>query len=157
MDDAGFVGGFERLGDLARDGRRLLERKRAVGQAFFEGGAFHQLQDESRDALLLGDAVDPGDVRMIEGREDVRLALEAGTPVGVARDRVRQDLERHLPLQLQVAGAIDLAHSARPERCQNLIWAKRGAGVERHRRGAIIGAPARSAQFVQSPSERGER
>ena len=91
-------------------------------------------------ALILGDAVDPGNVRMIEGRKDVRLALEAGTPVGVARDRVRQDLESHLPLQLQVAGAIDLAHSARPERCQNLICAKRGAGVERHRRGAIISA-----------------
>ncbi len=121
MDDAGFVGGFERLGNLARDGRRLVERKRALGQALCEGGTFHQLQDESRDALLLGDAVDPGNVRMIQGREDVRLALEAGTPIGVARDRVRQNLESHLALQLQVAGAIDLAHPARPERCQNLV------------------------------------
>ena len=70
----------------------LGRRNRAVCQAFFEGlPALHQTQGESRDALLLGDAVDPGNVRMIEGRE-VRLAREASTAVGVARDRVRQDL-----------------------------------------------------------------
>jgi hypothetical protein len=64
--------------------------------------------------MILGDAVDPRNVRMIEGREDVRLALEAGTPVGVARDRVRQDLESHVPLQLRVASAMDLAHPPAP-------------------------------------------
>jgi len=97
----------------------------------FESETFYQLQDESRDILILGDAIDRGDVWVIEGRKDVRLALETGAPVGVARDGVRQDLERHVPLQLQIAGAIDLAHSARAERCQNLILTKRGAGAER--------------------------
>jgi hypothetical protein len=121
MDDTGFVGGFERLSELARDDHRLLERECAVYQALFEGGAFHEFQDESGDAVVLGDAVDSGNVRVTESRKDVRLALEARTPVGVARDRVRQELESHVALQLQVSGAIHLAHPARSERCQNLI------------------------------------
>jgi hypothetical protein len=105
----------------ARDDHRLLERECAVYQALFEGGAFHEFQDESGDAVVLGDAVDSGNVRVTESRKDVRLALEARTPVGVARDRVRQELESHVALQLQVSGAIHLAHPARSERCQNLI------------------------------------
>jgi hypothetical protein len=103
----------------------------------FESEAFYQLQDESRDTLILDDAVDRGNVRMIKRRKDVRLALETDTSIGVARDGVRQDLERHVPLQLQIAGAIDLTHPARAERCQNFIWAKWGAGAEWHRRSRL--------------------
>ena len=128
MNDASSVRGVERLGDLTRDGRRLLERKRAICQTQFERWTFHQFQDKSGEALVLGNAVYRSDVRMIEGGEDVRLALETSTSVGVAGDRVRQHLERHLPLQRQVACAIHLAHPARPERCQDLERAKGAPG-----------------------------
>ena len=65
-------------------------------------------------ALL--DAVDRGDVRVIQRGEHARFALEARQAI---RDRPRttsrQDLERDVAPQLRVARAIDLAHAAGAE------------------------------------------
>ena len=58
---------------------------------------------------------------MIQRRQHVRFALEAGQTFGIARERVGQDLERDVALQLGVARAIHLAHPARPERRENFI------------------------------------
>ena len=63
-------------------------------------------------AVSFFEAVDGGDVRMIQRGEDFRFALEPGEPLGIGRDRVGQDLDRDVPLQPRVGGAIDLAHPA---------------------------------------------
>ena len=52
--------------------------------------------------------VDMPDVGVIEAGEDLGFALEAGQAVGVGRERFREHLERHLPVELRVAGAVDL-------------------------------------------------
>jgi hypothetical protein len=59
--------------------------------------------------------------RMIERGEDFGLALKAGEPVGISRDRRRQHLDRDLALQIRVGGAIDLAHPACPERVEDFV------------------------------------
>ena len=48
--------------------------------------------------------------------EELRLALEAGEPLGVLRHLGGQHLEGHLAPELRVGGAVDLAHAARAER-----------------------------------------
>ena len=58
------------------------------------------------------DAVDGGDVGMIQRGEDLGFALEARQPIGVVRERFGQDLDRDVAIQLRVARAIDLAHPA---------------------------------------------
>lgn len=59
------------------------------------------------------EAVNGGDVRMVERRENFGFALKPGEPVRVCGHRLGQHLDRHRPLQVGVRGAIDLTHSAR--------------------------------------------
>ena len=112
MDDAGIVRGFERQGDLMRDGQRLVGRDRALRDAVGERGSFDQFQHERRLAILLLEAVDGRDVRVVQRGQDLGFALEPREACGIGRHRRRQDLDRHVAFQLAVARAIDLAHSA---------------------------------------------
>jgi hypothetical protein len=63
----------------------------------------------ARDFL---EAVNRGDVGMIERGQDFGLALQASDAIGILREGGGQDLDRDVALQARVAGTIDLAHSA---------------------------------------------
>ena len=82
----------------------------------------------ARDAADFLEAVDLRDVRMIERREHLRFALEPRQPIGIGRERVRQDLDRDVAIQLRVAGAIHLAHAAAPQERLDLADAEPCAG-----------------------------
>ena len=56
MDDAVLVRGFERVGDLPRNGKRFVERDGAVRDAIGQRRTVDQLEDEG--ACDLFDAVD---------------------------------------------------------------------------------------------------
>jgi hypothetical protein len=60
--------------------------------------------------------VQRADVRVVEGGDALRLALEAGTELRVGRQLRRQQLERDLAIEARVARAVNLAHAARAER-----------------------------------------
>ena len=47
-----------------------------------------------------------------EARKHLRFPLEPRQPIRIGRKRFRQDLQRHLAVQLGVGGLIDLAHAA---------------------------------------------
>ena len=69
--------------------------------------ALDELHDEGADAARLLEAVDRGDVRVLELGEELRLALEAREALGVGGERLGQDLDRDLALQLRVGRAVD--------------------------------------------------
>ena len=108
MDDALVVRGFEAVGDLPGDLERLVERNRALLDPLGQRRALDQLHDER--AVL--DAVDRGDVRMVEGGEHLRLAREARHAHGVPGEVFRDQLDRDLATELAVGGAIHLSHGA---------------------------------------------
>jgi len=56
--------------------------------------------------------IDRSDVRVIERRQDLSLALEALHALVVSGERFGQNFDRHLALQLRIGGAINLAHPA---------------------------------------------
>ena len=92
MDDAVLVRGFERLGDLARDRQRLVERERRLRDAI--GERRRPRRAPSRAHWLpsaLFEAVDLGDVRVVQRGEQLRLALEARQPLGIVRERCRAE------------------------------------------------------------------
>jgi hypothetical protein len=66
------------------------------------------------------EAVNRGDVRMIQRREQPRLARKSRQPIRIAREARWQHLDGDVPSELGVARAIHLAHPARPERTDNL-------------------------------------
>jgi hypothetical protein len=70
------VRGLERLGDLPGDGEGLVEGERPALQPLGEVLALDELHDEGADAARLLEAVDRGDVRVLQLGQDLRLALE---------------------------------------------------------------------------------
>ena len=64
------------------------------------------------DAVLLARVVDRDDVRMVERRGDLRLRDEAAAEGRVARERGRDQLDRHVPVEREVGRPVDDAHTA---------------------------------------------
>ena len=153
MDDAVLVRRFQRLGDLSRDGERVSQRDGPAGEALRQILALDQLHHDRPDGVsgfltagalakvvsrTLLHAVDLGDVRMVQRREHFGFALKPREPFGILRERIGQDLQRHLALQLRIPRPIHVAHAARAEGGEDLEDAKACAGRESHGRGAII-------------------
>ena len=130
MDDPLLVRRFERLGNLLRDRQRLVERDRAARDPLRQILALDQFHDERAHAAGFLEAVDVRDVRMVQRRERLRFAREPREPIGIVRERVGQDLERDVAIQLRVAGAIHLAHAAFADLGGDFVDAEAGAGSE---------------------------
>src|SRR5215510_4731929 len=100
MDDALLVRGFERLGNLPCERQRLDERQRPARDPPIERLAVDELHDEEVPHAGLFEAVELRDMRMIERRESLRLALEARDPIGIGRERVRKNLHGDIATEL---------------------------------------------------------
>ena len=112
--------------------------------------AFGELHDDAADAVGFGDPEHVRDVGVIERRQHFCLALETREPIGVGRDIGGQDLDGDVPLQLRVAGAIDLAHSTHAELGDDFIRGEASAGGERQQRDYRLVPPptAREGQGI---------
>ena len=67
-------------------------------------------------------------MRVIERRQDLRLALETRDPIGLQREELRKDLQRDVAIEVRVTRAIDLAHPARAQRHGDLVDTEADAG-----------------------------
>ena len=74
--------------------------------------------------------VEGEDVGMRERRDGTRFTLEARASIGIARDVRRQHLDGHVPSEPRVARAIDFAHAAGAERCEDLVRSEASPGGE---------------------------
>ena len=72
------------------------------------------------------------DVRVVQGGQHLRLALEPRQPLGVGGEHRRQDLESHLAPQPRVARAIHLAHAPGAQRPGDFIRTDVRADGQRH-------------------------
>jgi hypothetical protein len=153
MDDAVIVRGFERLGNLPREFERLLDRNRSLAEATGERLALYELHYEttyvasgfpvrrslggggSRTRYLgLLDAVNRGDVPVVQGREDPRLTLEAPDALRVGGKGGREHLDGDVAAEPRVARAIDFAHPADADALLQPIDPELVPGQERGRR-----------------------
>ena len=67
---------------------------------------------------------------VVQAGEDLRLPLEAGQPVRVAGERLGQDFEGDLPVQLRVGSLIHLAHSALADEGSDVVVGDLRSDVE---------------------------
>src|SRR5262249_57575944 len=74
-----------------------------------------------------------GDGRGVEVRGDGGLAEEALGGRGVGGEAVLQELDRHLPVQGELAGTPDHAHAAAADLIEQLEARHRGNGRDRDR------------------------
>ena len=112
MNDALLVGLFERLGDLLGDLDRLIGGNRPSLQAPRKVLAFDQLEYQKGLPVGFFQAVDRGDVRVVQGPEEVGLALEPREALGVAGDLSGENLDRNVTPEVLVRRAVHLAHAA---------------------------------------------
>ena len=78
------------------------------------------------------DAVNRRNIRMVDRREEFRLAFEPSQPLAVVAEPVGQDLDRHIARQAGVVRAVHLAHSAGADGVADLVAADARARLERH-------------------------
>ena len=69
------------------------------------------------------------------GASDLGFALEAPEPLGIVGEKVWQDLERHVAVELRVAGAVDLPHAAGADLGGDVVMPEAVAYAEGHRLG----------------------
>ena len=77
MDDPLLVRRLQCLGDLPGNRQRLVERDRPARDALRQIVPFDQLHHQRRDAATLFEAVDPGDVWMVQRGEHFCFALKS--------------------------------------------------------------------------------
>jgi len=92
--------------------------------------ALDQLHHEEVRAIVLFEAMDRRDVRMVQRGEQLRFSMEARKTLRVVREAFGHNLERDLPIQLRVARSIHLSHPARADLGRHLVDAKADAGTE---------------------------
>ena len=100
--------------ELARDVERLVGGKPAdAPQERGEVLAVDELHGEEVLPVDLADVVDAADVGMRDLARDAHLGVEALEPRRDPRARLaREELQRDRLAELQVVGAVDLAHAA---------------------------------------------
>ena len=76
------------------------------------------------------ETVDRRDVRMIQRRKRLCFACEPGKPIGVVRERVREDLQGDVAIEPGIARAIDLAHPAFADQRGDLVDTEAATGSE---------------------------
>src|SRR5262249_10914830 len=90
-----------------------------------------QFEHERMLAVCILEAMNGRDVQVVERGQELRFALEAGQAFAVGRELGWKNLQRHVAIELRIACAIDLAHTAGAERREDLVRAEsssRGKG-----------------------------
>jgi hypothetical protein len=105
-----------------------------------------------RAQLVAANLVDGDDVRVVQRRGRLRLGDEAAHALVVAHQVRRQDLQRDAAPKRLVAGDVDLAHPAGPERGDDSVMGDLVLGLERPRQCASTrGLPERTDFIRRSP------
>jgi hypothetical protein len=138
MDDPFRVRGGEAVCDLRGDVDRLPPRHRSLHDPPPQRFTFEELGDAVRRLVGGAVVVDGEDVRMGEGRDRLRLALEAHPGLAVADEALRQHFHRDVTVETAVASPVDVAHSPRADRVNDLVRSEAGTGGQRHGSGNCI-------------------
>ena len=117
VGDALPVRGIERIANLRRILQRLIER-----QGPFQRCALDVLHHE----VIWPDVIKRADVRMIERRNCLGLALEALGKLGTGC------LDRDKPVKACVAALVYLSHATCPDRREDFVRAEGGTGSQIH-------------------------
>ena len=125
MDDAFFVSGLDTASHLLEERKRLFERERSLCDPLSQSLALDELHHEKRCAALVLEPVQRRDVRVIQRRENVSLALEALKALLVLSHMARQYFDRNVPAELGVMGAEYFTHTAFADLLQDAVVAER--------------------------------
>ena len=121
MNDTLLVRRFEPIGNLLRQKEGFVQRKRTARDPLGEGLALDELHDEELLAFAFFEAVESGDVRVVELSEQPSFALEPGQPLFVSGKLFGEDLDRDIPAELPISSSIHFAHPTFANELEDLV------------------------------------
>ena len=117
-------------GHLAGDPSGLFHRQRAAPESRTQGLAVEELGNQIRPSIDHADVEDFDDVRVVERGGDTGLLQEPSDTLGVVRAAVGHELQRNIPSQAHVCGAVDIAHPPAGKQPDDAIRSDKGIGAE---------------------------
>ena len=69
---------------------------------------------------------------MVQGGEDFGFPLKPCEPIRIVREGLRQDLQRHIPVEPVVVGPVDHTHAPLAQFREDFIRAESTAGRQRY-------------------------
>ena len=132
MDDATLVSGIEGVDNLTRDREGLGRWHWTACDAIGERRPFDQFHHQRSHVAGVFQAVNDGDVRMVQRGKRSPFALEPGESFLLACDGFREDFDCHVATELRVASPIDLAHPALADEGGDLVRAEPSARGQGH-------------------------
>jgi hypothetical protein len=92
MHNAFGVGSIESIGDLDSEGKQAVNIEGTSGNLVLESQAIEELHNHESAAMFFSDVVNGTDVRMVQSRSSLRLALKPGESLGITKDFFGQEL-----------------------------------------------------------------
>ena len=136
VQDALVVGELEGVADPWHQQHRLLRRKASCLHGLAQIDPIDVLHEQVEELTALPKIVHRHDVRVVEPGQESGFAVEAFRKGGVARERLRQELERHQAIELWLARLIHQPHAALANQFDDLqLWKSRGHRRKRRGRG----------------------
>ncbi len=83
-------------------------------------------------ALGLLQAVDSGDVRMVERGKDFGFSLESSQPLRILGELVREHLDGYIPTEFPISCPKHLPHPTFADRLEDLVVSEFVTRLERH-------------------------
>src|SRR6476469_7195978 len=93
MNNAFFMGGFQRIGYLNAEFRQPFGWNRSLFRNVLESAPLQKLHSDEGMALILIDSIDGADMRVIKCRSSLRLALEARERAGITCHVIGEKLQ----------------------------------------------------------------
>ena len=138
MHDALGVGRLDRAGQLSGLMQGLGDGQASTAEPLGQRLALDQFHDQRGAARALFDAVNRGDVGVIQRRQAPRLPFEPRQSIGVSSHGVRQNLDGNVAAEPRIPRPIDLAHASGTEGPDNLIRSDARADRQGHAAGWIL-------------------
>ena len=136
MDHAAAVRRLQRRGDLLGDVEGFVEWQRSAREPLREVLAFNQLHDQEGDAFFRTarrlEAVDAGDVRVVQRGQELRLTVETREALGVAGEGVGKQLDSDLAVEVRVDRTPDGPHPALADLLRELVVQQHLSRLDRH-------------------------
>ena len=132
MNDSLFVGCGQSVGNLQGIVQSLAHRNRSAPQPLAKSFSLEQFRYDVGRSLVSSDIEYRKNIGMVQGGGSQCLLLKATQPIGVQRERLRQDFDGYFTFEARVTGAIDLAHATRAEKRDYFVRSKFGAWGQIH-------------------------
>jgi hypothetical protein len=133
VDDSLLVSRGKAARDLKSDLDRTPDGHGRSADSRSEVLSFEQLADRIDGSAFVSKIVDREDVRVREGGDGSRLALEPSDSFGIESEPLGKDLDRNLPPQTGIRRAIDLAHPADSQWSNDFVGTQTRTRLQRHR------------------------